>query len=374
MTAVPVSIGARRDTPEPSAEMPGDGPLVDRHGRVHTDVRLSVTDRCNFRCAHCLPDDDVAFTPRADVLSFVELARVAGVLRDLGITTVRVTGGEPLIRAGIVDFVAALAGLGFDDLSLTTNASRLAALAPDLVAAGLDRVNVSCDSLQPERFARIRRRGHLRDALAGMDAAEAAGLGPVKVNVVLLAGQNDDEILDFARFARATGRPVRFIEFMPLDAAGHWDRAQVVAGREVHRQIHAAWPLEAAGDPADPAPATRYRFVDGQGEIGLISSVTEPFCGTCNRLRITADGAVRNCLFSDDERSLRTVLRSGGDDDAVALAVRRAVWGKRAGHGIDDPALLRPRQTARASERDAASEAGSGDFHHTRRSMSAIGG
>jgi cyclic pyranopterin phosphate synthase len=365
MTAVPVSIGARRGPDDWSSVEPHDGPLVDRHGRVHTDVRLSVTDRCNFRCAHCLPDDDVAFTPRADVLSFPELTRVATVLRDLGITTVRVTGGEPLIRAGVVDFVRSLAGLGFADLSLTTNASRLAALAPGLVDAGLDRVNVSCDSLRPERFARIRRRGELHEVLAGMDAAEAAGLGPVKVNVVLLAGQNDDEVLDFARFARDTGRPVRFIEFMPLDAAGHWDRGQVVAGREVHRRIHEAWPLEPVGDPADPAPATRYRFADGQGEIGLISSVTEPFCGTCNRLRITADGAVRNCLFSDDERSIRAVLRSGGSDAEVARAVRRAVWGKRAGHGIDDPTLLQPR---------AATPTGTGDFHHPRRSMSAIGG
>ena len=340
---VPVVLRARPEARVIDA-MPTTGPLVDRFGRVHRDLRLSVTDRCNFRCVHCLPEDDVEFLPNDALLGYNALARVAAVAHGLGITSVRVTGGEPLIRRGIAGFVAQLAGIGFEDLSLTTNGTGLARLAPALAAAGLDRVNVSCDSLRPDRFAVIRRRGELDTVLAAMDAAEAAGLAPVKVNVVPIAGVNDDEIEAFAAFARSTGRPVRFIEFMPLDAEGRWRRDLVVPAEDVLARIDARWPLEAVPASGHDAsqPAERYRFVDGNGEIGVIASVTRPFCGTCDRLRVTADGSIRNCLFTHDEVSVRAVLESEGTDDDLAHEFRRAVWRKLPGHGINDPSYLRP--------------------------------
>ncbi len=322
--------------------MPTEGPLVDRYGRVHDDLRISVTDRCNLRCGYCMPEEGMSFLARGDVLSFDEIVRIARVARTLGVSAIRLTGGEPLVRTGLTDLVARLAALGLDDLALTTNGMLLAPRAGALATAGLRRVNISCDSLRPERFAAIRRRGDLGTVLRAMDAAEVAGLRPLKVNVVLLRGHNDDEILDFAAFARATGRIVRFIEFMPLDAQGTWTRDQVVPGQEVRERISALWPLEPVDDRLGSAPAERFRFVDRAGEIGLISSVTQPFCGTCNRLRLTADGAVRNCLFSDDEHRLRDVLRRGGTDAEVALGLRSAVWGKLPGHGINEPGFLRP--------------------------------
>jgi GTP 3',8-cyclase len=323
-------------------QMPLDGPLVDRYGRVHDDLRLSITDRCNLRCVYCMPLEGMTFLPRSEVLTFEEIARVASVARSLGVRSVRVTGGEPLVRRNVSDLMAQIAGVGFEDLALTTNGILLAGMAADLAAAGLRRVNVSCDSLRHDRFAAIRRRGELDVVLAAMDAAEAAGLTPLKVNVVLLRGRNDDEIEDFAAFARETGRVVRFIEYMPLDGEGSWDRSQLVPGSEVFQRVHARWPLEAIVDPGDPAPADRFRFADGRGEIGLISTVTQPFCGTCNRLRLTADGAIRNCLFSDAEHSVRDLIRSGGDDGDLALLIRQAVWGKLPGHGINEPGFLRP--------------------------------
>ncbi len=325
-----------------AAAAPTEGPLVDTYGRVHTDLRISVTDRCNFRCVYCMPEEGVPFLPRADLLTFEEIARVAAVARRLGVRSVRLTGGEPLLRRDLPDLVAMVAAVGFDDVALTTNGTGLATLAPRLAAAGLRRVNVSCDSLRPERFARIRRRGDLPTVLAAMDAAEAAGLAPLKVNVVVIAGVNDDEVEDFAEFARRTGREVRFIEFMPLDASGTWRRDQVVPAAEVLARIGARWPLEAVVDPDDPAPAERFRFGDGGGAVGVVASVTRPFCGSCNRLRLTADGAVRNCLFSDAELSVRDLLRSGAGDDELESVFRRSVWGKLPGHGINDPGFLRP--------------------------------
>ena len=349
--AVPIAISTRPRPPDgpPGAErstatgaMPTTGPLVDPFGRAHDDLRISVTDRCNLRCTYCMPEEGMTFLPRTELLSFDEIVRVAGVARSLGVSSIRLTGGEPLVRRGLAGLVGRLATLGFEDLALTTNGMLLAGQAAALSDAGLHRVNISCDSLRPARFTAIRRHGDLDSVLAAMDAAEHAGLHPVKVNVVLLRGQNDDEILDFAAFARETGRVVRFIEFMPLDAQGRWDRHQLVPGREVFDRISAAWPLEPADAVPGPAPAERFRFVDGVGEIGLISSVTQPFCGTCNRLRLTADGSIRNCLFSDDEHELTGLLRAGGTDDDVELHLRAAVWGKRAGHGINDPGFLRP--------------------------------
>ncbi len=340
-----VSISVR---PHPSSRddvhttvMPTEGPLVDRYGRVHTDMRISVTDRCNLRCVYCMAEEGMTFLPRSQVLSFEEITRVARVAHDLGVTSMRLTGGEPLVRRNLPSLVAMLAAIGFEDIALTTNAMLLGGLAMSLIDAGLTRVNVSCDSLRPQRFAAIRRRGDLATVLAAMDVAEDAGLRPLKVNVVLIRGTNDDEILDFATFARETGRIVRFIEFMPLDAEGHWGREQLVSGSDVFTTINAVWPLEAIGDTG-PAPAERFRFRDGNGEIGLISSVTQPFCGTCNRLRLTADGAIRNCLFSDDEHEVRDLMRRGGSDEELAMLLRQAAWAKFPGHAINEPGFLHP--------------------------------
>ena len=324
---------------------PSTGLLVDRYGRHHDDLRISITDRCNLRCVYCMPEEGMTFLPREDVLSFDEVVRFARVAHSLGVRALRLTGGEPLVRRGVVSLVRRLASVGFDDIALTTNAMKLADLAPALADAGLTRVNVSCDSLREDRFGTIRRRGDLTTVLTAMDAAEAAGLTPVKVNVVIVRDRNDDEILDFARFARDTGRLVRFIEFMPLDAQGEWGPEKVVTGRDVFSRIHAVWPLVAVSDPNRVAPAERFVFADGRGEIGLISTVSEPFCGTCNRVRLTADGSIRNCLFSDEENSARDVMRSGGTDDDLARLLRRAVWAKYPGHAINEPEFLRPHRS-----------------------------
>lgn len=341
-TVTPVTIRAR-PSQAIDHDMPAEGPLIDRFGRVHRDLRLSITDRCNLRCVYCMPED-MTFLPHHELLTFDEIVRVAEVAHDLGITSVRATGGEPLVRRGVADLIARLSQVGFDDLSLTTNGTELARLAPALAAAGLDRVNVSCDSLRPTRYAAIRRRGTLAPVLEAMDVAERVGLTPVKVNVVLMAGVNDDEVLDFAEFARATGRIVRFIEFMPLDGDGTWRRDQVVPAAEVVERIDERWGLEAV--PAEgaeaSAPAERFRFVDGGGEIGVIASVTRPFCGTCDRLRLTADGALRNCLFANHESSVRDLLRGGAGDDELARLLREVVWAKLPGHGINDPTFIRP--------------------------------
>jgi GTP 3',8-cyclase len=342
--AVPVKISVKPHVDGLDGRvMPLEGPLVDRYGRVHDDLRISVTDRCNLRCIYCMPEEGLSFLPQPELLSFDEILRVARVARGLGITAVRITGGEPLMRKGLPRLVGGLAEIGFDDVAMTTNGTKLARVAAELAAAGLRRVNISCDSLRPDRFAAIRRRGDLAVVLDAMDAAEAAGLAPLKVNVVLLRGQNDDEILDFVELARRTGRIVRFIEFMPLDAEGKWERDRLVPGREVFDRISAVWPLVPVTVTSGSAPAERFRFADGgRGEIGLISSVSEPFCGTCNRLRLTADGDVRNCLFSDDERTVRGVLRQGGTDAELALLFRQAVWAKFPGHGINEPGFLSP--------------------------------
>jgi len=349
MTApVPVRISVKphlkghNGTFSTTSAMPHEGPLMDSYGRVHDDLRISVTDRCNLRCVYCMPEEGLSFLPRRDLLTFEEIIRLARVARELGITSLRITGGEPLVRKGLPLLIGALADVGFEDLAMTTNGTELGPVAEKLVAAGLRRVNISCDSLRPDRFAEIRRRGHLEVVLKAMDAAESAGLAPLKVNVVLLRGHNDDEIIDFASFARQTGRIVRFIEFMPLDAQGNWERDRLVSGREVFQRISERWPLEPISNRPGTAPAERFRFTDGQGEIGLISSVTEPFCGTCNRLRLTADGGLRNCLFSDDERTTRDVMRSGGTDSDLALLFRKAVWAKFPGHGINEPGFLSP--------------------------------
>jgi cyclic pyranopterin phosphate synthase len=346
VTPLPVPrVRRTRGRPGSTAGTFGDGSpaLVDGYGRVHDDLRISVTDRCNLRCVYCM-EEDTTFLPHQALLTFEEIIRIASVAGRMGVRTVRFTGGEPLQRRGIVELVGRVSSVGFSDVAMTTNGVGLARLAGDLKRAGLQRVNVSCDSLREGRYSQIRRRGHLDRVLEAIDAAEAAGLAPVKVNVVLIAGVNDDEIEDFAAFARETKRTVRFIEFMPLDAGASWSRERLVPTDVVLERITAKWPLQPI-DSVDNAPAERYRFMDGEGEIGVVPSVTRPFCGTCNRLRLTADGAIRNCLFSDDEVSVRDLIRRGGGDADIARLLHFAVGIKLAGHGINEPGFLRPRRS-----------------------------
>jgi len=302
-------------------------PLVDAFGRRVGDLRISVTDRCNLRCSYCMPADGLDWLPRTDLLSYEEITRVARVcVERFGFSNIRLTGGEPTMRAHLPRLVSMLTALkpasGADlDLALTTNGTTLPLLAADLHAAGLGRVNISCDSLRRQRLATITRRDALGQVFEGIDAALAAGFSPVKVNCVLERGVNDDEVVDFATFGRHRGVTVRFIEFMPLDADRAWAADRVVPAREVVATIDAVYPLEAVGDGGSQ-PAERFRYRDGRGEVGVIASVTQSFCSTCDRVRLTADGMFRNCLFAVDETDLRAVMRGGGDDDvADALLV-----------------------------------------------------
>jgi cyclic pyranopterin phosphate synthase len=324
--------------------------LIDQFGRVATDLRVSLTDRCNLRCTYCMPDEGLAWLPKPTLLSddeVVRLVRIAAV--HLGVTEVRFTGGEPLLRPGIVRIVAEAAQLEpRPRLSVTTNGIGLRRVAPALAEAGLDRVNVSLDTLQPERFTRLARRRSLDEVLDGLAAADGAGLHPVKLNAVLMRGVNDDEAADLLAFALHYGYELRFIEQMPLDAQHGWRRENMVAGEEILAQLRAVFTL--SPDPAErgAAPAETW-LVDGftgydggPAKVGVIASVTRPFCAACDRTRLTADGQIRNCLFGQEETDLRTLLRDGADDEVIADAWRKAMWGKRAGHGIDDPTFLQP--------------------------------
>ena len=315
-------------------------PLVDGFGRVHRDLRISVTDRCNFRCGYCMPAEGLDWLPRGDLLTFEEIERVARLLVERhGIDSIRLTGGEPTLRANLPELVRLLAALDVD-LALTTNGATLRVLAPRLRAAGLRRINVSLDSLRPERFAELTLRDDLPRVLDGIDAALEVGFDPVKVNVVVMRGVNDDELVDFARFGRERGVVVRFIEFMPLDADEAWSDRSVVGQDEIVSAIHAAFPLEPV--ERSSAPATRFRYADGGGEIGVVASVTRKFCDTCDRVRLTADGQFRNCLFAVDEFDLRGVLRSGAGDDELSSVLAGAVAAKWAGHGIGHVDFIRP--------------------------------
>jgi cyclic pyranopterin phosphate synthase len=316
-------------------------PLVDGFGRVADDLRISVTDRCNFRCTYCMPAEGLEWLPRSEVLTFEEISRLVGIFVGLGVRTVRLTGGEPLLRRGLDELVAQLTATGVTDLSMTTNGFLLAAKAKALAAAGLRRINVSVDSLLQHRFAAMTRRDALDTVMEGLAAAERAGMSPVKLNCVVIRGTNDDEIVDFARFARTTGYEARFIEFMPLDADKGWRRDQVLPSEEVLATIDQAYPLVGTGTGTEPAQV--YRFADGApGSVGVIPSVTAPFCASCNRVRITADGQFRTCLFSLGETDLRGMLRSGAGDDEIAGAIRHAVAGKWAGHAIGAEDFTRP--------------------------------
>jgi GTP 3',8-cyclase len=317
--------------------------LVDGFGRVHRDLRISITDRCNFRCTYCMPEEGMRWLPRDELLTYEEIERVARLLvTRYGVDSIRLTGGEPTVRAHLPVLVAKLAPLGVD-LALTTNGATLGLLAHDLAAAGLRRVNVSLDTLRADRFRRLTRRDDLDRVLDGIAVAVAAGLHPVKVNVVLVRGVNDDEIVDLARFGRERGVTIRFIEFMPLDAEEGWRAERVVSQDEVVRAVSALWPLEPV--VRGHAPAERFRYRDGRGEIGVIPSVTRPFCGDCDRVRLTAEGQLRACLFATDEIDLRQVLRGGGSDADLAAEVERCVAAKAAGHAIGQVQFIRPRRS-----------------------------
>ncbi len=320
-----------------------DEPLVDPHGRTVRDLRISVTDRCNLRCSYCMPEEGMRWLPREDLLSFEELERVARVcIERFGFTGLRLTGGEPTLRAHLPVLVDRLARLGdgSHDLALTTNGTTLGLLVDDLAAAGLRRVTISLDTLRPDRFVALARRDRLDQVLEGVDAALAAGLRPVKLNVVVVRGVNDDEIIDLARFGRERGATVRFIEWMPLDGGHTWGADRVVPSAEVLAAIGAVWPLEALSRGS--APAARWRYADGAGEVGVVGSVTEPFCSSCDRIRLSAEGMLRACLFAHREADLRAVLRAGGGDDAVADALRAEVGTKWAGHAIGNVSFLQP--------------------------------
>jgi len=319
-------------------------PLLDSFGRVADDLRVSVTDRCNLRCTYCMPPEGMPWLPRSEILTYEEIDRLVGVFMGLGVHTIRLTGGEPLARRELHVLVEMLAARGVPDLSLTTNGVLLAEHAGALARAGLKRVNVSVDSLLQHRFAEMTRRDALERVMDGLRAAETAGLQPVKLNCVVVRGTNDDEVVDFARFSRETGYEVRFIEFMPLDADEAWTRAAVVPSREVLARIDAVYPLEPVQH--GPEPATMWRFRDGaRGAIGVIASVTEPFCSSCNRIRVTSDGQFRTCLFALEETDLRALLRDGATDEEIADAVRAAVAGKWAGHKINDEDFARPKRS-----------------------------
>jgi len=318
--------------------------LVDPHGRTVRDLRISVTDRCNLRCRYCMPAGGMDWLDRSDLLSFEEIERIARLcVERFGFTGIRITGGEPTVRARLPVLVEKLSALG-TDLSLTTNGTTLRLLASDLHAAGLRRLNISLDSLRPSTFLDLTRRPALDQVLDGIDAAMEAGFAPVKLNCVLMRGINDEEIVEFATFGREKRVTVRFIEFMPLDADDGWLPRTVVPGPEVVAAINAVYPLETV-ESRGSAPAERFRYLDGQGEIGVIASVTQSFCGSCDRVRLTAEGMFRNCLFAVRETDLRSVLRSGGSDDDVAMAIAADVGDKWAGHSIGQVHFIRPKRS-----------------------------
>lgn len=315
---------------------------MDRFGRVHTDLRVSLTDRCTLRCTYCMPEEGVDWLARDLILSDDEIVRLVSIATELGVRSIRLTGGEPLLRQGLPDLVRRLAGIEPRlKISLTTNGLRLAELAPELAAAGLDRVNVSLDTLKPETFLALTHRSGLDVVLQSLEATSASGLTPVKVNTVLTRGVNDGEILDLLGFCLERGYELRFIESMPLDAQHGWSRESMVAASEIRSVIEREHTLVAI-DERGSAPAQTWLVDGGPGRVGIIASVTAPFCAACDRLRLTADGQVRNCLFATNESDLRLAMRAGATNDELAQIWRAAVHGKKKGHGIGEPGFVAP--------------------------------
>jgi cyclic pyranopterin phosphate synthase len=318
--------------------------LIDTWGRVATDLRVSLTDRCNLRCNYCMPAEGLDWLPDDSVLTDDEVVRLVDIaVTRLGVDEVRFTGGEPLVRRGLVDIVARTAKLDpRPEISMTSNALGLARNAQALADAGLDRVNISLDTIRPDTFHEITRRDRLHDVLAGLYAARDAGLGPVKVNAVLLRGVNDDQAPELLRWCVSEGFELRFIEQMPLDAQHAWSRTEMITADEIFARLETEFTLTPAAEPRGSAPAELFAVDGGPSTVGVIASVTRPFCGDCDRVRLTADGQVRNCLFAREESDLRTPLREGASDAEIAERWVKAVTNKLPGHGINDPTFLQP--------------------------------
>ncbi len=325
-------------------------PLIDSFGRVHNNLRISVTDRCNIRCTYCMPES-VQFLPRHDLLSFEEIERVVRVAATLGIDKIRLTGGEPLVRRELPGLVARIAAIpGIKDVGLTTNGILLPELAQPLKAAGLRRINVSLDTMDPVRFRELTRRDGWEQVIEGIHAARRAGFDPIKINAIALKGVTEADLLPLARFARENALELRFIEYMPLDVADAWDRSKVLLAEEILERLRQGiGPLTPAADQDPRAPAVDYDYVDGRGRVGVIASVSRPFCGSCNRIRLTADGKLRNCLFALDETDLRALLRQNEPNDAeIARAIRDSVAGKWEGHEINSSRFIKPERLMHA--------------------------
>ncbi|HLH67040.1 MAG TPA: GTP 3',8-cyclase MoaA [Solirubrobacteraceae bacterium] len=324
-------------------------PLLDGHGRVIGDLRVSVTDRCNFRCQYCMPAEGLPWLERDEILRFEEIERLVALFASMGVGDVRLTGGEPLVRRDFPTLAGMLAAIdGIHDLSLTTNGYLLARDAERLVRAGIDRFNVSLDSLQRDRFYQLTRRDALDRVLEGLEVlARFPEAHPIKINVVAIRGFTELEVLPFARLARSTPYEVRFIEFMPLDADRAWSPEQVLTGAEIRAAIERIYPLEP--EPREPSATARvYRFADGRGRVGFINPVSEPFCSDCNRVRLTADGRLRTCLFSLRETDLRTPMRAGASDADLEELIRNAVWRKELKHHVGEPGFVQPERTMSA--------------------------
>lgn len=321
-------------------------PLIDSFGRLHNNLRISVTDRCNIRCFYCMPAENVVFMDKQELLTFEEIERFVRIAVPLGINKLRLTGGEPLVRRDLDKLVAKLAAIPqIEDIGLTTNGILLAEQAEGLYAAGLRRINVSLDALNPTTFKQFTRRDGFENVIAGIKAAQRVGFDPVKVNAVSVRGLTETEIVPFGEFARATGVEIRFIEYMPLDADNAWERDKVLFAHEIIEHLSAAiMPLIPIGHHDPSTPATDFVFSDGVGRIGFISSISQPFCMNCNRIRITADGKLRNCLFSLEETDIRTLLRSDASDTAIQDAIRASVAAKKEGHEINTARFIQPQR------------------------------
>ncbi|MCA9008376.1 MAG: GTP 3',8-cyclase MoaA [Planctomycetaceae bacterium] len=334
--------------------------LIDRFGRLHNNLRISVTDRCNIRCFYCMPADNIEFMPKAHLLTFEEIERIVRVSTTLGIDRVRLTGGEPLVRRDLHELVRLLAAVpGIRDIGLTTNGILLEEQAPLLKDAGLQRLNVSLDALDPEIFKAVTRRDGFERVLAGIEAARRCGFSPIKLNAVSVRGLTEDQIVPFGHLARETATVVRFIEFMPLDADGQWQRDKVLFAHEIIAILESEFGpllpvarktseplagdlLPVIGGISTQAPAQDYEFADGRGRIGLIASVSQPFCASCNRFRLTADGKFRNCLFSHEETDVKTTIRSGGTDETIAQLMLDCIAAKNEGHEINTANFVQP--------------------------------